>query len=210
MSRGRGARTAAYGSTKKARYGRARSRRRWLAFGTIVLLALIGVLPFLLQTPDTVRQAVYPLRYEVLIQTQSERYGLEPAFVAGVVYAESRFNSDVTSHKGAYGLMQILPETADFISARSGIQGDYREPRTNLKMGIWYLNYLDKRYLGDERLMLAAYNSGEGRVDGWISDESFDVRRDIPFVETRNYVNNVLEAQKKYERLYGRNLDRRP
>ena len=168
------------------------------------------MLPFLLQTPDTVRRAVYPLQYENLIQTQSERYGLEPAFVAGVVYAESRFKPDATSHKRAYGLMQILPETADFISARSGIQGDYREPRTNLKMGIWYLSYLDKRYLGDERLMLAAYNSGEGRVDRWISEEGFDVGSDIPFVETRHYVENVLEAQKKYERLYGRNLDRRP
>lgn len=176
----------------------------------MLVLAFIGVLPFILQTPDTVRRAVYPLRYEGLIQAQSERYGLEPAFVAGVVYTESRFKSDVSSHRGAYGLMQVLPETADFISERSGIQGDFREPRTNLKMGIWYLNYLDERYLGDERLILAAYNSGEGRVDRWSSDEGFDVGRDIPFVETREYVDNVLEAQSKYEQLYGRNLDRRP
>jgi soluble lytic murein transglycosylase len=56
--------------------------------------------------------------------------------------------------------------------------------------------------------MLAAYNSGEGRVDAWISDEGFDVAHDIPFAETRDYVEDVLEARDAYEQLYGRNLDR--
>lgn len=174
------------------------------------MLILLAALPLLLKTPDTVQRATHPLRYEGLIRAQSERYDLEPTFVAGVVYTESRFKPDVQSHQGAYGLMQILPQTADFISERGGIKGDYRDPRTNLKMGIWYLDYLDERYLGDERLMLAAYNSGEGRVDEWISDKGFDVGKDIPFQETHEYVDNVLQAQQTYEDLYGRNLDRRP
>lgn len=173
------------------------------------MLVLLAALPMLLKTPDTVQRATHPLRYEGVIRTQSERYELEPTFVAAVIYTESRFNADVESHQGAYGLMQVLPATADFISERSGIVGDYRDPGTNIKMGVWYLDYLDERYLGDERLMLAAYNSGEGRVDEWISDEGFDVGRDIPFQETHEYVNNVLEAQETYEELYGRNLDRR-
>lgn len=179
------------------------------AAGIGLLVVLLAVLPFLLRAPDTVRQAVYPLRYEEIIRGQSREYGIEPAFVAGVVYAESRFRPDAESHQGAYGLMQILPDTADFISERSGIQGNYRDPETNLRMGIWYLDYLDGRYLGDERLMLAAYNSGEGRVDAWISDEGFDIGEDIPFRETHEYVNNVLEAQDTYTELYGRDLDRR-
>jgi soluble lytic murein transglycosylase len=62
--------------------------------------------------------------------------------------------------------------------------------------------------MGDERLVLAAYNSGEGRVDAWISGEGFDVGEDIPFKETRDYVENVREAQRTYEELYGRNLYR--
>lgn len=173
------------------------------------MLVLLAALPFLLKTPDTVQRATHPLRYEGVIRAQSERYDLEPTFIAAVIYTESRFKADVESPQGAYGLMQVLPDTADFISERSGIVGDYREPHTNLKMGIWYLDYLEERYLGDERLMLAAYNSGEGRVDEWISDEGFDVARDIPFQETYEYVNNVLEAQETYEELYGRNLDRR-
>lgn len=198
---------------KRARYGRSRARRRrmalWFALALALAVVLLAALPFLLRAPDTVRQAVYPLRYEEIIREQSRRYGMEPAFVAGVVYAESRFQPDVESHQGAYGLMQILPDTAAFISERSGIQGNYRDPETNLRMGIWYLNYLDGRYLGDERLMLAAYNSGEGRVDAWISEEGFDVGEDIPFRETHEYVNNVLEARDTYTELYGRDLDRR-
>jgi soluble lytic murein transglycosylase len=55
-----------------------------------------------------------------------------------------------------------------------------------------------------------AYNSGEGQVDNWISDEGFDVAHDIPFEETRNYVEDVLEARDTYAELYGKNLDRRP
>ncbi len=62
--------------------------------------------------------------------------------------------------------------------------------------------------MGDERLVLAAYNSGESRVDAWVSSEGFDVGEDIPFRETRHYVENVLKAQRTYEELYGRNLYR--
>jgi len=161
-----------------------------------------------IRIPDTVERATHPLRYEETIRRVGEEQGVEPTLIAGVVYAESRFGHESESHQGAYGLMQILPSTAKFISERSGIRGDYRDPRTNLRMGAWYLSYLDERYSGDERLALAAYNSGEGRVDGWLSEEGFDVRSDIPFAETRQYVDDVLEARKDYENLYGRNLDR--
>jgi soluble lytic murein transglycosylase len=200
---------ATYGSNKNSRYGRSRARRRALAIGLLVFAVVVALVPFLFRAPDAVRRTTHPLEYEAGIRQAGEEFGVEPTLIAGVVYAESRFGHESESVKGAYGLMQILPSTADFISERSGIEGDYRDPETNLRMGAWYLNYLDGRYLGDERLMLAAYNSGEGRVDGWLQDEGFDVRRDIPFQETRQYVVDVLEAQKEYEELYGRDLDRR-
>ena len=169
------------------------------------IAAVLAVLPLI---PDTVMRTVYPLRYEDTIREVSAEHGLEPTFVAAVVYTESRFRPDAKSHKGAYGLMQLLPETARFIQDRSGIKGQYRDPEVNLRMGAWYLGYLEGRYMGDERLVLAAYNSGEGRVDAWISDKGFDVGEDIPFKETHHYVQNVLEAQRTYEDLYGRNLYR--
>ncbi len=172
------------------------------------IAALLAVLPLIQQAPDTVRRAVYPLRYEGVIRDVSVEHGLEPTFVAAVVYTESRFRPDAKSHQRAYGLMQLLPRTAWFIQQRSGIEGDYKDPEVNLRMGAWYLNYLEGRYRGDKRLVLAAYNSGEGRVDGWISDKGFDVGEDIPFKETHQYVGNVLEAQRTYQELYGRNLYR--
>jgi soluble lytic murein transglycosylase len=170
--------------------------------------AVLAVLPLIREAPDTVRRTVYPLRYEETIRDVSAKHDLEPTFVAAVVYAESRFRPEARSHQRAYGLMQLLPETARFIQERSGIEGNFRDPTVNLRMGAWYLDYLDGRYMGDERLVLAAYNSGEGRVDAWISDKGFDVGEDIPFKETRDYVENVLEAQRTYEDLYGRNLYR--
>jgi soluble lytic murein transglycosylase len=174
----------------------------------LALVALLAALPFILKTPETVRQTIYPLEYEEAIRRVSAEHDLEPTFVAAVVYTESRFRPDARSHRGAYGLMQLLPQTAKFIQKRSGIEGDWRDPETNLRIGVWYLSYLEDRYMGDERLMLAAYNSGESRVDTWVSDRGFDVGEDIPFRETREYVSNVLEARQTYEELYGRNLYR--
>ncbi len=171
-----------------------------------LLASVLLLLPFLLKAPETVQRLTHPLKYEDAIREASARYGLEPALVAGVVYTESRFSPEAESSQGAYGLMQVLPQTANFISDRSGIDGNYRNPRTNLMMGTWYLSYLDGRYDGHERLMLAAYNSGEGQVDAWISEEGFDIERDIPFEETRNYVESVLEARDVYAELYGEDL----
>ena len=179
-------------------------------FFVVVILA-VGLLlsPFILQTPDTLRKVVYPLKYEAAIRQASQEHGLEPAFVAGVVYTESRFRPEAESSQGALGLMQVMPETAAFVQERSGVRGDYQDPRVNLQMGTWYLSYLSEKYEEYERhdrLTLAAYNSGQGRVDGWISQEGFDIERDIPFEETRAYVDNVLEARGVYRDLYGEDL----
>ena len=152
----------------------------------------------------------YPLKYEETIRTAATQNGVEPALVAAVIRTESRFDPEVKSSRGAYGLMQLQPETARFVSERGDVSGDYRDPKTNIRMGTWYLGYLQGRYEGDERLVLAAYNSGEGQVDAWISEEGFDVGLDVPFAETRDYVEAVLEARDTYAELYGRSLDRSP
>lgn len=162
--------------------------------------------PFVLRLPETIQKITHPLEYEAQILRSSEQNGLEPTFVAAVVHTESRFRPDAESSQDAYGLMQLLPETAEFIQQRSGIQGNYRNPRVNIQLGTWYLGYLAQRYEGNERLMLAAYNSGEGRVNGWISQEGFDIETDIPFQETREYVVSVLETQEIYRDLYGEDL----
>ena len=172
----------------------------------MVLVAILAILPFALRVPDAVMRTIYPLRYEATIREASEKNDLEPAFVAAVIYTESRFRPGAESHKDAYGLMQLLPQSARFIQRQSGIEGDYRDPQVNIKLGTWFLGYLNDRYDGDERFMLAAYNSGEGSVDAWTSEKSFDIEKDIPYKETREYVDQALEAQKTYRDLYGKDL----
>ncbi len=197
-------------SKKERRYGRSRRRRKQGAVLFVALALVLLALPFLLEAPDAIRRLTHPLRYEETIQAAAAEHEVEPTLVAAVIRAESNFAPKIESPQGAYGLMQIRPETARFISERGGITGDYRGPKTNIRMGTWYLSYLQDRYNGDERLVLAAYNSGEGQVDAWVVEDGFNVGRDIPFAETRDYVEDVLEAQDTYAELYGRNLDRRP
>ncbi len=174
----------------------------------VLALVLLG-LPLVLEAPDLARRLTHPLEYEETIRDAAAEHGVEPALVAAVIRTESRFDPEVESPQGAYGLMQIRPETAQFISERGSVGGDYRYPKTNIRMGAWYLGYLQYRYYEDERLVLAAYNSGEGQVDAWHTDENFDINHDIPFKETQEYVENVLEARDTYVELYGRDLDRR-
>lgn len=185
-----------------------RGRRKRGVILLVLLLLLLGVVWILLHPPATLQRASYPLKYPDEIRAAGREYGVEPALIAGVIYTESRFNPDSESHRGAYGLMQILPPTAEFISERSGIQGNYQDPGVNIRMGTWYLSYLQEKYSGDERLVLAAYNSGEGQVDIWLSKDGFKIASDIPFPETRQYVENVLEARSVYIKLYGKDLNR--
>jgi soluble lytic murein transglycosylase len=176
----------------------------------LVVIGVLAILPFALRLPDAVMRTMYPLRYEAIIRQASNENDLDPAFVAGVIYTESRFRPGAESHREAYGLMQLLPKSARFIQRKSGIEGDYRDPEVNIRLGTWFLGHLKDRYNGDERLMLAAYNSGEGNVDAWVSDEGFDIAKDIPFKETREYVDNALDAKQTYQELYGKNLQHNP
>jgi soluble lytic murein transglycosylase len=184
--------------------------RSWLVVVAVAVLVLVLLLALSLTSnvQDGLQRSLYPVNHEQTIQAASQEYGMEPALVAAVIHTESEFDPEARSSQNAYGLMQIVPETAQNIGRLSGIEGDYREPRVNIRMGVWYLDYLEERYAGSERLMLAAYNAGEGTVDGWLQDENFDVRQDIPFPETASYVVDVRETRDAYAELYGPNLDR--
>ena len=139
---------------------------------------------------------------------------VDPALIAGVIYTESRFR-DATSHAGAKGLMQLMPETADYIARKTGgtrfERADLATPQINIAYGTWYLRYLLNKYKGNTILTLAAYNAGEGKVDQWragaaAKGEKFRVASHIPFQETRDYVHRVLSARSDYRKTYAREL----
>jgi soluble lytic murein transglycosylase len=110
--------------------------------------------------------------------------------------------------------MQITPETAEFIAKRSGgtrfSQEDLATPQINISYGSYYLRYLLDRYDGNTELALAAYNAGETNVDRWVREaggrEDFDPPGDIPFPETRHYVDNVLDLRGDYRSKYSDEL----
>jgi soluble lytic murein transglycosylase len=183
-------------------------------FGVLLLIAggiavAAGVGPL----GDAVRAITLPLKHEDIIRQQARDKGLDASLIAGVIYEESRFR-DQTSHAGARGLMQITPATARFIARDSGgtafTHEDLATPQINIAYGSYYLRYLLRRYDGNEKLAVAAYNAGETNVSRWVAQaggaDNFDASSDIPFVETRNYVRNVLERRDQYRDRYSREL----
>jgi soluble lytic murein transglycosylase len=202
---------------RRAARARTRSRRRrrlaaLLAVGLAALVAAIvtGAGPF----GDAVREFVtLPLRHDDIIRQQAAEKDLDPALIAAVIYEESRFR-DQTSNAGARGLMQITPDTADFIARHSGgtrfVQKDLATPQINIAYGSWFLRYLIDHYEGNETLAIAAYNAGLTNVDAWVRRaggvEAFDTARHIPFPETRAYVENVAESRESYRRHHGEDL----
>jgi soluble lytic murein transglycosylase len=164
--------------------------------------------------PSWVTQSAYPLEHADAIRDGARRYHLDPALVAGVVYAESKFDEHAVSSQGAVGLMQILPETAAQIADESGgvtfTARDLEDPRVNVRYGCYYLRHALDAYDGDVRAAVASYNAGMGAVAGWrtaAAAEGHALRlRDIPFPETRAYVKKVLEARRVYRETYADRL----
>jgi len=184
-----------------------RRRRLGLLLGAALLTGIVTAL-VLPQLHRTIDEITLPLRHEDIIRQQAADKHLDPALLAGVIYAESKFR-DQTSSAGAKGLMQLTPDTARYIAHLSGGTqfqlDDLSTPQVNISYGAFYLRYLINRYRGNLALALAAYNGGEGNVDRWIREGRSRVR-DIPFPETRAYVRRVLDARGAYARTYKREL----
>jgi soluble lytic murein transglycosylase len=154
-----------------------------------------------------------PLTNADVIRQQAAEKHLDPALVAGVIYAETKFDPR-PSPAGAQGLMQILPQTAEFLAHKSGATtftvADLGTPQVNIAYGSYYLRYLLDHYNGKTVLALAAYNGGIGNVDQWVADARQHDRqmtiKAIPFPETRAYVQRVLHAQRQYRHTYASQL----
>jgi soluble lytic murein transglycosylase len=202
-------------SRSRAR-SRAAGRRRRAMVGTIAAIGIL-VVAVVLAMP-LFREAVndiggLPLSYSDVIRQQATDKHLDPALVAAVIYAETKFDPRPSS-AGAEGLMQILPQTAEFLARRSGATSfhvsDLATPEVNIAYGSYYIRYLLDEYHGSTMLALAAYNGGETNVDRWLATARDRGRtltvEDIPFPQTRAYVEKVLKAQRDYRRTYASQL----
>jgi soluble lytic murein transglycosylase len=194
----------------RGRRSRAAVRRR--RFGLLVAAAAVAGLVFLAMPlfKEAYQRATLPLAYAPVIRQQAAAKHLDPALVAAVIYAETKFDARPSS-AGAEGLMQILPDTARFLAHRSGATtfsvSDLGTPEVNIAYGSYYLRYLLDEYGGSKTLALAAYNGGEANVNRWVAQYGRDMTVDeIPFPETRAYVLKVGQAQHDYRQQYAQQL----
>jgi len=173
----------------------------------VVLLVLTMIL--LLRTPYFAR-LYYPLPYREIIETNAAAFGLDPLLITAVMRTESKFKPRAVSRKGALGLMQIMPSTAEWIAPRLGVT-DFRaemlfEPETNIRFGSWYLAELAAEFEGRLDVVIVAYNAGRGKVRGWLDSGvwsgRFEDKENIPYAESRIFLRRVRNAYMQYIRLY--------
>lgn len=200
-------------STYRSRQPRVRIRRRRF-FALLTLSALVvGVVLAIPLARRVIEHFELPLQYAPIIRQQAAEKHLDPALVAAVIYAETRFRPR-TSVTGAEGLMQIEPATARFLAHRSHGYAfrvsDLGTPEVNIAYGTYYLRFLLNVYRGSEVLALAAYNGGETNVDNWLAAAAAAHRRftisDIPLQQTRAYVGEVMSKQRAYRSHYAHQL----
>jgi peptidoglycan lytic transglycosylase len=167
-------------------------------FALVVLGAVIAC-AFLvvdLTNPPWYERIRYPLRYSEFVRVHAQRHSLDPALLAAVIYQESKFRAGAKSSSGAIGLMQLTPATARGIAIRTHGSAfktkDLYNPEINIRYGSWYLDNLFRKY-GSERLVLAAYNAGQGNVDRWRANG-----QPIQFAETKAYVSRVEDLKRIY------------
>ena len=182
---------------------RLRRRRTALIAALVIGLGVGAGIALLNPIEDAIKEFTLPLRHDDIIRQQARAKRLDPALVAAVIYRESKFR-DQTSQAGAVGLMQILPDTAQFVARKTGgtsfVPDDLGDPQINISYGCWYLRYLLDRYHGNEVAAIAAYNAGHGHVDGW-GGRDLQIE-DIRFPETRQYTEDVLDKRGEYAKSY--------
>lgn len=148
---------------------------------------------------------LYPLAYLEIIESFAKKYDIDPLIVLSIVREESRFNPEAKSPAGAIGLMQLMPSTAkrfdSILKININNMHDIFDVEKNLKIGIYYLNYLIKEF-GSYAYAIAAYNAGEQTVKRWTQNSNYksvdEFIEDIPYIETKNYVKRVINTFFEY------------
>lgn len=191
---------------------RAKKRGRLGLTLLIFILALTAVaVYFVTRFPADIESFSYPLEYTEWIDEYAGQYGLDSAHVAAVIYCESSFRPEAESYAGARGLMQIMPETGQWIAEKLNETDSYTderlfEPELNIRYGCWFLGYLSGRFGGDLVKQTAAYHAGGTRVNEWLANAEYspdgETLETIPIDATREYVRKVESMYTRYKQKY--------
>lgn len=179
----------------------------------VIVVVLIGAALILSYAYKRYVYISYPLKYESDIKAASEKYDVDEALIYAVIKTESNFDPNAESSAGARGLMQLMPETFEWIQTYYTDDDGYTTDdlynyKVNIDYGTHLLSILLDMY-EDEGTAICAYNAGIGRVDGWLesSDYSDDgiTLKNIPIEETEQYLEKVRISKNAYIRLYFQN-----
>lgn len=187
-------------------------RSSWFkAFFLVIVIILIIPILFIYYF-DNLIAIVYPYQYQEIVDVWAAEYQVDPLLVLSVMKAESRFNEKALSAKGAVGLMQLMPSTAEWIGEQLRLEEkvereDLYNPDLNIRLGTWYLSTLNNQFSGRTHVAIASYNAGQGKVQSWLQQDiwngTINDLESIPFRETRTYLLRVTRNYTVYQNLYG-------
>ena len=173
----------------------------------IAVFALYLIIQNLGCVKDMVGDTLYPMKYQQQVDRAAETYNLEKSLIYAVIRTESHFDPEAESHVGAVGLMQLMPESFEWLQGLRGQELDMSElnnPDVNIDYGCYLLRYFYD-YYGSEETAVAAYNAGFV-VGDWLKDPNYSSDGKsldaIPYGETERYVEKVMKAKKMYKKLY--------
>jgi soluble lytic murein transglycosylase len=174
------------------------------------VLFILIIIALLVLNSDKLVKKFYPFPHRELVVANSERFHVDRYLILAVMKNESKFRHEAVSPKGARGLMQVMPETGQWIAEQLKM-ADFDpdmlfEPEINIMFGTWYLAFLSREFNYNLTVVLSAYNAGPGKTKEWLSggvwDGTINTVADIPFAETRNYITRVVRDYRIYPELY--------
>lgn len=180
-------------------------KKTFTILGILVVAALVATLWE--RVDDAFLRKTHPQKYAESVEKYAAEYDVPESVVYAVIKTESGFTPDAVSLKGAIGLMQITPDTFDWLCSKTGGEANallLYEPDTNIRYGTYFLSLLHNEYKAWDTVY-AAYNAGRGRVNSWLASEEYNNNgrlKNIPYEETASYVKKVEKAQSVYARLY--------
>lgn len=179
--------------------------------GALLVIAMIALGYIMLNLSKWAR---YPVLYTEEITLAASENGIPAPYVAAIIMAESSYDETAVSPVGARGLMQIMPETGQWVAGKLGEPFDEAalfDPITSIRYGTWYLGFLMERYAGDMTCATAAYHAGQGTVDSWLKDPAYSLDGKtlygIGYETTAKYVKRVLNLYEYYQKAYATHTD---